>query len=103
VRKDAYSDTVPKDSVISLNPSDRQIRGHDITVTVSKGPQTVTIPQFERMSTSANDVVAKLTELGLVPHVQEKFGTGPGTYFWDTDPGAGQQVTVGSDVTVYVI
>jgi len=102
VRKDAYSDTVPKDSVISLNPSDRQIRGHDITVTVSKGPELVTIPRFEPFSTRADDAEQQLRNLGLDVQVSKLAG-GHFGFFYSVDPASGTKVKVGSPVTLTVI
>jgi len=100
-RVDEYSDTVGKDEVISLDPSDQAVKGSTITVTVSKGPEFVTVPDIP-LGTSKSDADTQLRQLGLVPDFKQEIGdrTDPVVY---SVPSAGQKVHVGATVTVIVI
>jgi serine/threonine-protein kinase len=92
---------VPKDTVIRIDPSDRARKGSTITVTVSKGPEMVDVPDI---ATGTPVEIAKkaLTDVGLVPDVKTFAGNDP-TVVLAISPGAGQSVHVGSTVTIYAI
>ena len=96
-----YSDTVGKDEVISVDPSDQAVKGSTITVTVSKGPEFVTVPDIP-LGTSKADADSQLRQLGLVPDFKQEIGdrTDPVVY---SVPSAGEKVHVGTTVTVIVI
>ena len=96
-----FNDTITKGNVIALRPSDRAPRGSTITVTVSKGPQFVTIPNFSQLEPLA-DVQRQLESLGLHVVVQKAFG-GHGGVVVGVDPPSGQTVEVGSTVTVTIV
>ena len=94
-------DSVPKDGVIRVEPSDRARKGGAITVTVSKGPEIVKVPDIAP-GTLIGDAKKALTDVGLVPDVRTFAGNQP-IMVLAISPGAGQPVHVGSKVTVYAI
>jgi serine/threonine-protein kinase len=99
-RVDEYSDTISKDDVIAISPSDHARKFSTITVTVSKGPQFVTVPDIPA-GTTEGDAAAQLDQLGLVPDFQTISGrSDPVVYGL---PDAGSRVHVGSTVTVILI
>jgi serine/threonine-protein kinase len=101
VRKvEEYSDTIDKGGVISLSPSDRATKFSTITVTVSKGPEYVTVPDIA-FGTSEGDARTQLEQLGLVPDFQSPLGQRPDPVVYNV-PDAGSKVRVGSTVTVLV-
>jgi len=100
-RVDEYSDTVGKDEVISLDPSDQAVKGSTITVTVSKGPEFVTVPDIP-LGTSKADADNQLRQLGLVPDFKQEIGDRSEPVVYSV-PSAGQKVHVGDTVTVIVI
>jgi serine/threonine-protein kinase len=95
-----WNDTVTKGEVITVNPSDQAQKGSQITVTVSKGPQFVTIPNFTEFE-SANDVKHALESLGLNVVVRNPLG-GDGNVVLRVNPPSGTTVQVGSTVTITV-
>jgi beta-lactam-binding protein with PASTA domain/serine/threonine protein kinase len=100
-RNDVYSDSVDKDAVISISPSDKAAKGSTITVTVSKGPQFVTIPSFRALA-PLDDVRRALEQLGLHVSVDKQYGGRNGLVV-NVDPPSGTTVEVGSTVTVTVV
>jgi serine/threonine-protein kinase len=98
---DEYSDTVAKGDVIAVNPSDRAVKFSTITVTVSKGPEFVTVPDIAT-GTSEADARDQLQQAGLVPDFKAQFGNRPNPVVFSV-PSAGDKVRVGSTVTVIVI
>ena len=96
-----YSDTVGKDEVISIDPTGQAVKGSTITVTVSKGPEFVTVPDIP-LGTSKADAQRQLTALGLVPDFKPQFGNGADPVVYSV-PQAGEKVHVGDQVTVIVI
>ena len=96
-----FNDTIAKGNVIAVRPSDRAPQGSTITVTVSKGPQFVTIPNFSQLE-PLSEVKSKLESLGLVVVVQKAFGGHAGAVV-GIDPPSGQTVEVGTTVTVTVV
>jgi serine/threonine-protein kinase len=97
VRSDAFSDTTPKDGVVSSNPSagKRVDKGSTVTVTVSKGPYYFPVPDVRGQS---KDKAAKtLTSLGLKVDYR-----GWGNYVYDQSPAPGESVKKGDTVTLLV-
>ena len=69
-----YSDTVPKGSVVSQDPSSGTLyKGDKVTLVVSKGPEYVTIPPLFGMKVA--DAEKALTDLNL-KYVIKKIGNG---------------------------
>ncbi len=103
-KNEQYSDSVPKDQVIlPLNPADRQRRGQTVTVTVSKGPEFVTIPDIPQGS-DVNAAKAALEALGLKVKIDKQYGgVFGGNQVYSVDPGPGQQVHPGDKVTISAI
>jgi eukaryotic-like serine/threonine-protein kinase len=97
---DAFSDSVAKDGVISISPSDKAPKGTKITVTVSKGPEFVTIPEIA-VGTPAGDAQATLEDLGLKVEFN-RIGQREDPVVFSMSPGAGETVRVGSTVTLTV-
>ena len=100
-RADEFSDTVPPGDVISVDPSDRATYGTTVTVTVSKGPEFVTIPDFPALA-PLSDVQPALESLNLNVVVQKAFGGVEGRVI-KIDPGSGTPVHPGSTVTVTIV
>jgi serine/threonine-protein kinase len=98
---DEYSDIVEKGDVITVNPSDQAVKVSTITVTVSKGPEFVTMPDIP-IGTSEADARDQLAQLGLEPEFRAQFGNRPNPVVYGV-PSAGDKVRVGSTVTVIVI
>ena len=100
-RVDEFNDTIGAGKVISVDPSDSAQYGSTITVTVSKGPEFVTIPDFGQFP-PLSEVQPRLEALHLNVVVQKEFGGKSGTVI-NIDPGAGTQVRPGDTVTVTVV
>jgi serine/threonine-protein kinase len=101
VQQQQYSDTVPAGHVIApLAPADRQVRGGNVTVVVSKGPQLITIPKIKRYS-DADQVQQELQNLGLNVQRDNQFGGALGLVM-SVSPKSGTQVHSGSTVTLTV-
>lgn len=64
-----YSDTVPAGEVTAMTPAAGETIRHDstITLTVSDGPEPITIPDLSGMTEDA--ALATLAELGITPEV----------------------------------
>ncbi|TAM88190.1 MAG: Stk1 family PASTA domain-containing Ser/Thr kinase [Jatrophihabitans sp.] len=103
----AYSDTIPKDTVIALDPADQQVKFGNVTVTVSQGPEFVTIPDVRKQSSESAS--AQLTALGLVVKLDTSFDGGlfnqvAGVRADGINGSAiGQKVHVGTTVTLIVV
>jgi serine/threonine-protein kinase len=95
-----YSDSVAKGGVITISPADQATKFSTITVTVSKGPEFVTIPDFRPLA-PLSDVQSALEGLGLHVTVDRPYG-GQGDLVLAVDPPSGTSVRVGSPVTVTV-
>ena len=93
-----FSTTVPAGEVISTTPATGVLVPADstVTVTVSKGPQTVTVPNL--VKDTVQKATAALQKVGLV--VGQVYGPGTGKVF-TTVPLAGQRAKVGTAVTLY--
>jgi serine/threonine-protein kinase len=96
-----WSDSIAKDNVITIRPSDKAAKGSTITVTVSKGPQFVQIPNFAQLEPLA-DVRSTLEGLGLRVKVEKFFG-GSSQRVVGVDPPSGTTVQVGTTVTVTIV
>ncbi len=98
-----YSDSVSEGEVISITPSDRARRGSRITVVVSRGPETVTVPVIPT-GTSVDDAKRTIRAANLVPDVRI-FGGGAGTpgAVIAVTPRGGTSVRTGSTVVIYAI
>jgi serine/threonine-protein kinase len=97
VAQNAYHDTVPAGQVIDTNPpaGSLALRGSQVIVHVSQGPQPVVVP--DERGQSVEVASAQLSALGLVPDVQN-FGAGkPVT---SMSPAPGTTVNKGSRVTL---
>lgn len=96
-----FDSTVPSGSVVSQEPSSGQgKRGDTVTLTISKGPETVAMPQVIGMQ--FEEAKPLLQDLGLKVKREEIaqafFGT---VRFQSVDQG--EQVPVGSEVTLSVL
>ena len=97
---DAYSTTVPKGSVISQSPaSGTLLPGETVTITVSKGPEMVAVPEVEGLSRSA--ATKKLQDAGFTVSVQTFLG-GPLDEVRASRPSGGT-APKGSTVTILVV
>jgi len=98
----AYSSTVPSGDVISISPAGGAMApyGSAVTVTVSNGPPTVTVPNVFKDSVA--EAQAALQAAGLV--VGGPFGPSagsPNAVVIYTQPGQGSTVATGSTVNIY--
>jgi len=95
---DAFSDTVPKDQVIGTSPAAGAslARGGTVTVTVSKGPDMVPVPDVS--GKSVQDATTIMQQAGLT--VANVFGP-PNKKVFTTDPAVNTQVHRGSSVNLY--
>ncbi|WP_448760553.1 Stk1 family PASTA domain-containing Ser/Thr kinase [Actinomyces oricola] len=98
-----FSDTVASGTVISQDPAANAtgyFKGDAVNLVISKGPETVTIPDVSSMN--KDEAKAALEALGLVVQVSNVLGGLFGTVR-STDPPAGTKVKVGSTVTLTVL
>jgi serine/threonine-protein kinase len=96
-----FSDQVDEGDVISADPNDQARKFGQVTLTVSKGPELVTVPQISR-GESSGDASAALQAVGLVPEIHSS----DGRFFdlvRDVEPGPGTQVPRGSTVILTVV
>ena len=97
-----YSPTVAAGLVIGQAPAAGRVRkGETVTLTVSKGPGSVAIPDVRRLDVAS--AVAKLQAAGFVVSVATSPTPAgvPGTVV-STEPSAGKRLTQGQPVTVRV-
>lgn len=96
-----YSDTVAAGRVISQSPSEGTLyRGDTVTLTPSKGPQTVTMPNLVGKQL---DVARKeLEALGLKVNVERVLGGYFGSVRAQSEA-AGTQVRIGSTITLTIV
>ena len=98
---DAYSSDVDKGSVISQSPANGTLnRGEAVTLTVSKGPEMVTVPKVEGLTKAA--ATKKLEAAGFTVEVQTFLG-GPMDEVRASRPGGGGEAEKGSTVTILVV
>jgi beta-lactam-binding protein with PASTA domain/tRNA A-37 threonylcarbamoyl transferase component Bud32 len=94
-----FSDTVALNDVIDQSPASGGSvpRGTTVTLRVSKGPQTVTVPEVR--GDTVDHATSVLRALGLVVRIQHTRG-GHGRVVLDQDPQPGSVVKVGTTVTL---
>ena len=101
VAEAAYSDSVASGRVISQSPAEGTLfRGETVTVTPSKGPQTVTMPNLVGKQLDA--ATTELEGLGLKVNVERVLGG----YFGSVraqSSAAGTQVRIGSTITLTIV
>jgi serine/threonine protein kinase/beta-lactam-binding protein with PASTA domain len=97
-----YSDTVAKGEVIRIDPSDQARKFSTITITVSKGPEMVKVPDIAA-GTPVADAEQQVTGAGLVPDVKVYIGGGTPTTVIAISPAGGVSVRTGSTVTIYAL
>jgi eukaryotic-like serine/threonine-protein kinase len=97
-----YSDSVAKGGVISVDPSDQAPKFSTITVTVSKGPEFVKVPDIGQGEKS-EDAIAALKAVGLVPSIDDSIDGGVLDRVLSVDPAPGKLVHVGSTVTLKIV
>jgi serine/threonine-protein kinase len=98
-----YSETVPAGTVIAASPaSGDAVRGTDVRLTVSKGPERFVVPAALKGQPQP-DVLAALKDLPVTPKVALQYDdtVAPGTVL-DFDPAAGTPLKRGATVTVLV-
>ena len=99
-----YSDTVPKDSIISQNPEKGAVvkKNSTIKVKVSLGPNMVTIPDnINGMDATSGELALKQLGLQVSESTQNSDSVAKGTII-SIDPPSGTQVKAGSTVAVVV-
>jgi serine/threonine-protein kinase len=92
---------VAQGDVMSISPTGEAPKSTLITITVSKGPQTVVIPDIPQLTPVAQ-AKTELEQLGLQVKVQKAFGGNAGLVV-GIDPAGGTVVPVGSKVTISII
>ncbi|MCW2542696.1 MAG: hypothetical protein JWM40_248, partial [Frankiales bacterium] len=97
----AFSDTVPAGTVMDQNPrgGGKADKGSTVTLTVSKGPDVVTLPDVK--GKKFEDARNELMALGLQVKKYQPFPGGPGKVR-SMDPNAGTKVRRGTTVTLGV-
>ncbi|MFI9272467.1 Stk1 family PASTA domain-containing Ser/Thr kinase [Kitasatospora sp. NPDC052896] len=93
----AYSDTVPSGSVTAQDVTGTAVPGSTVTLTLSKGPQPVTVPNVTGMSES--DATKALGAAGFQVKSTGFNFLGLGSVSGQS-PSAGQQAPKGSTVTI---
>ncbi|MFL6000274.1 MAG: Stk1 family PASTA domain-containing Ser/Thr kinase [Streptomyces sp.] len=100
----AYSDTVKRGTVISTDPGvGARIRNHDsVSITVSKGPQTVKVPdvQGDALSSARTRLKAEGLQPGMV--TREFSDDVPKGFVIGTDPEDGTTLRAGSAIALTV-
>ena len=89
-------------TVVSSNPAagaNGVYNGDSVAVTVSKGPENVTVPDVN--GKSEEDAKKALEDLGLKAEVNKRLG-GPFGTARSTDPAAGTSVKAGSSVKINI-
>jgi beta-lactam-binding protein with PASTA domain/tRNA A-37 threonylcarbamoyl transferase component Bud32 len=101
VGPDAFSSSVPKGSVISV-VSDKPVisPGDAVTVTVSKGPEMIQVPNFLGGSWVISDAIVKLKSLGFDVRTNIQPALQKYVPVTSQNPAGGQLAPKGSTVTV---
>jgi serine/threonine-protein kinase len=100
-RVDAFSDTIPKEGVISIAPTGTARKFSAIVITVSKGPELVTVPDIAT-GTPAEQARRQLEQLGFKVKIVKHFG-GLLDEVVGIDPASGTPVPPGSTITLDVV
>jgi eukaryotic-like serine/threonine-protein kinase len=97
-----FSNDVDEGTVIAQDPAggSQLEKGHTVTITVSKGSETVTVPNIGT-GTPVDQARKTLEDAGLTVKVRNILGGTSGTVF-QLDPPSGTQVHRGDTITVYV-
>ncbi|MCZ0856585.1 Stk1 family PASTA domain-containing Ser/Thr kinase [Actinomyces israelii] len=98
----AFSDTVASGQIISTSPAagaSGVYNGDTVAVTVSKGPENVTVPDVN--GKSEEEAKKALEDLGLKVEVNKRLGAPFGTVR-STEPAAGTSVKTGSTVKINI-
>jgi eukaryotic-like serine/threonine-protein kinase len=97
-----FSDNVDQGTVISQDPgAGAQLeKGHTVTITVSKGSETVSVPDIAS-GTPVDKARKTLEDAGLKVKVQNILGGGSSGSVFQLDPPSGTQVHRGDTITVY--
>jgi serine/threonine-protein kinase len=97
-----YSDAVPTGSVVSQSPSSGiGHKGDEIALVVSKGPETVQLPDVRTMK--IDDAAAVLSRLGLFTEVRHATLYAGLDRVVATTPGPGSHVPRGTRITLIVV
>jgi serine/threonine-protein kinase len=102
IKAEEFSDSVSAGDVVRIDPSDQARKFSKITVTVSKGPQMVTVPQIAQ-GESSEDASAALRAVGLVPQIEKSIDGGVFDKVFSVSPGPGNKVPAGSTVTLTIV
>lgn len=99
-----YSETVPKDVVLSQNPpfGERLIKGGTITLTLSLGPERYPVPDISGLELSAAKAQLDTVKLKLKEGDKQYSDTAPEGVVISTNPKADTQLKPGDTVTVVV-
>ena len=98
---EVFDDEVPAGDVVSQSPSSGAVeRGSTVTLTVSKGPELVTVPQVVGRQFSAAE--EELTELGLTVTREDVRGGFFGTVR-EQSVEPGEEVPVGTEIVLAVV
>ncbi|SHG60349.1 serine/threonine protein kinase [Jatrophihabitans endophyticus] len=95
-----FSDDVAEGGVISVSPSGKATKGSTVTLTYSRGPEMVTVPDIPR-GTKVDAASQTIRDANLVPVVKRLIGVGDEVL--STSPGKGSKLRAGSSVTLFVI
>lgn len=102
--EEAFSDTVEAGHVISQNPPDKTqlFRGDTVTLTVSKGPELLPVPNV--YGTNVKAATKALEDAGFVVKVAHPQGISPLNMVYSQNPAGGDGKTApkGSTVTINV-
>ena len=97
-----YSDSVAKGNIISSSPiagASGYYKGDSVDLTVSKGPEKVTVPDVT--GKSQDEAKKVLEDAGLKVEVNKRLG-GPFGTVRSTDPAPGSSVKPDSKVTINI-
>lgn len=98
----AFSDSAALGTVVSSNPAagaNGVYNGDSVAVTVSKGPENVTVPDVN--GKSEEEAKKALEDLGLKAEINKRLG-GPFGTARSTDPAAGTSVKAGSSIKINI-
>jgi serine/threonine protein kinase/beta-lactam-binding protein with PASTA domain len=98
---DAFDNTIAKGGVVSIQPTGSARKFSTVTITVSKGPQQVQVPDIATLA-PVDSARKQLEQLGLKVKIQKAFGGHSGRVV-GIDPPAGTTVDVGSTVTLTIV
>ncbi|WP_246004923.1 Stk1 family PASTA domain-containing Ser/Thr kinase [Nocardioides marmorisolisilvae] len=97
-----FDDTITKGKVISQTPNTGQgVKGDEITLVVSKGPELFAIPHVRGLRT--NDARQKLEDAGFKVKVHHSSLFVGANYVVTVSPGEGTMVPKGTTVTINVV